>query len=425
MKSVSLISLYQIESFGLRSIHSYLRKNGADVHLVLFKSWTWRESLQYSKKELALLLHELVAQSPAIVGISVRSLFFKQAINITESIKTVLPDAKIIWGGCHPTIAPEDCIKYCDGLVIGEGEEPVLELLRSQGTPEFYGIKNTWMWRNKEIVKNPVRELNDLDELPVADLTEAGKCYINHDTISYKDPLLASFRRGTYAFVSSRGCPFDCTYCGNRALIAQQSSSPAKFLRRRSVGLVIDELKQAKERFAVKRFFSYDEVFILDRNWLGEFAERYAKEIDLPFHCQVHPSQITEEVIAIFKRLGLQTISMGVQAGNDHTRMNTYNRKTPDSMLIDKAMLLKKHNILAYYDFIFDNPLEEGDRAERDALELLMKFPRPFGLNLYKLQLLPGTELAEMIVAKGLADPNDVQGALTGETAQFDLGGLG
>ena len=94
----------------------------------------------------------------------------------------------------------------------------------------------------------------------------------------------------------------------------------------------------------------------------------------------------------------------------------------PDEMLVEKAQLLHEAGVLVSYDLIFGNPLEDAD-ALRQTLNLLLRFPRPFRLNLYKLQLLPGTDLTERLVREGHALPKDVQGASDGEAGKFDLAG--
>jgi hypothetical protein len=188
----------------------------------------------------------------------------------------------------------------------------------------------------------------------------------------------------------------------------------------RSVELVIQELELAKQRFNVQRMVSLDEVFFLDKEWVREFARAYTKRIGLPFHCQIPPSQIDADAVELLCSMGVQTISIGVESGNEGIRREVYNRRTPDAMLVEKARLLHRHGLFVSYDFIFGNPLEEG--GARDALRLLLKMPRPFRLNLYRLQLLPGTRLTEILLEKGLAHPEEVQGHPACATGQFDLG---
>ena len=110
--------------------------------------------------------------------------------------------------------------------------------------------------------------------------------------------------------------------------------------------------------------------------------------------------------------MNLRSISIGVQAGTEKTRIEIYHRNTADRLLIEKAQLLKKYGILTYFDFIVGNPLED-ETAQKDTLKLLMKFPRPFGLNLYKLRYLPRTDLTDMLLEKGVIKPTDVDGIHT------------
>lgn len=420
MSSITLISLYQFEGFGVRSIYSYLKAQGVSANMIFFKDWDWREDLSYSDEERRLLIDELKRQSPEVVGIGFRSLFMRHAVDLTAVIKEALPDSRVIWGGCHPTIDPEACIKHCDGLVIGEGEKPCANLVQQWGEPAYWQTPGTWLKKGDEVLRNDVGELNNLEELPFPDFEDEFKCSIARGELSRGDPLGPLIANGTYNFMGSRGCPFSCSYCGHKVIAEQHGVTLSRFMRSRTVDSVIQELKQVKKRFNVKRFSSRDDVFVLDKKWFSEFVDRYEREIGCPFHCQVHPTQINEEIIEQFKRLGLQTISFGVQSGSEDTRKNIYNRNTPDEMLIEKAKLLHDAHIFTCYDFIFENPLENR-KEERCTLDLLLRFPRPFNINMYKLQLLPGTELTKKVLIARLADPSDVQGSLESEAGKFDL----
>jgi anaerobic magnesium-protoporphyrin IX monomethyl ester cyclase len=422
MKHIALVSIYQLDAIGIRSIYSHLKRAGISTNLVLFKTWDWKHRLSFTDRELDLLVQELKRYKPGLVTMGVRSLFLGQAMQITRRLKDEMADVPVFWGGCHPTLFPEVCIEHCDGLVIGEAERPIEELARQLGTPESFAIRNTWVRRDGEIVKNPLRELNDLDDLPFLDLEHENKCYINHDRVTPGDPLVRIIQNGTYNFMCSRGCPYNCTYCGRRELSLKQCDSAAQFLRFRSAKLTVEELRQIKERFNIRRFSSNDDVFILDRKWFEEFVELYARNVAVPFHCQVHPSQVKEWALEGFRKMGLQTISMGVQAGNENTRMNIYNRPTTDAVMVEKAWLVKRYGIIANYDFIFDNPLERDVSPDEDTLKLLLKFPRPFGLNMYKLQHVPGTDLTRQLLEQGLITERDIHGSLDGNSAQFYLG---
>ena len=355
---------------------------------------------------------------------SVWSFFFRKAIDITHAIHEALPGVKVVWGGCHATLMPEACIEHCDGLVIGEGEKPMLGMAQGISTEAWFSVPGAWMRRESNVIRNPCGELNNLDDLPPPDLSDDGKCLVDRGELVPGDPWAPSIRHGAYTFMASRGCPFGCTYCGNHALARAMGRPAAEYLRWRSVDRVIAELRMVRDRFDVRRFVSLDEVFFLDRAWVREFAGRYASEIGLPLHCQVHPSQVDDGVTALFRKMDVRTVSIGVESGSEKTRIEVYNRRTPDAMLLEKAEMLHRSGVLVSYDFIFGNPLEGPDEVRR-TLELLFAFPRPFRLNLYRLQLLPGTGLTGRLLKEGMAKPEDVQGASGWKPGRFDLASYG
>lgn len=420
MKPVVLISLYQVEALGLRSIHAVLRRAGIPASMVFFKRWSWKTEPVFTPREQQLLVETLVRLQPALVGISVWSFFFRQAIALTRTIRAALPGIPVVWGGCHPTLEPEACIPHCDALVQGEGEQAVLDMAGRLGAVSFHEVPGTWSHRDAAVVRTACGPLNDLADLPPPDLSDAGKWLIDGDACVPGDPWVPSIRNGTYIFMASRGCPFNCSYCGNHALIKAQGHAAAAYLRWRPVDAVIDELRTIRDRFGVRRFVSLDEVFFLDAAWVRAFADRYARDVARPLHCQVHPSQVNESVVGLFREMGVRTVSIGVESGSEKTRVEVYNRRTPDDLLVEKARLLHRAGIVTSYDFIFGNPLESADEV-RQTLNLLLRFPRPFRLNLYRLQMLPGTELTSRLLREGLAAPEDVQGAADRPTGRFDL----
>ena len=103
-KRIVLISLYEYDSFPIRILHSILKKNGFNVYSVFFKVRYDNRTMDYAtKKEIDLLVRLLTRLNPVLVGINVRSTFFKLSADITKNIKD---STKSGWAlnSCHCTI---------------------------------------------------------------------------------------------------------------------------------------------------------------------------------------------------------------------------------------------------------------------------------------------------------------------------------
>jgi radical SAM superfamily enzyme YgiQ (UPF0313 family) len=419
-----IVPYQEISAFGPRIIDAYLRSRGFDSRLVFFKSRS-QEECWPSQRETE-LLYELVRElNPRLTGISLMSPFFPLGKALAEGLRTAC-DAPVIFGGVHPTICPQECIEAADAICVGEGEVPLerlLEGLRQTGAlPE--DVPNCWVRRDGLVIRNKVSYLRqDLDALPFDPLTDEGRYYINADRLERKDPYLDYIRlKGKYAFKAFRGCPFLCTYCGNKAIMDAQAEA-GRFCRSRSPDSVMAELRHVLKRFpGVSAVHSYDEVFIHRAGYVREFAEKYKREIGLPFTCDAHLSLATDETVGLMADAGLVQATVGIEAFSEEVRTEVYKRKgmTAGSIL-EKARIFARHGVMLHYDFIWDNPLETAEDIKRCFFEIVLKLPRPLAFSNYSLTFLPGSELTRMFLDKGLIKPEHIAGRSDKGLVQWKL----
>lgn len=406
-----LISLYHFGAFGARVLADVLKKNGHTVSMVFFKRDKTNEMALPTAKEYGLLKNLIKDLAPALVGVSTRSTFFPVARDLTAALRPEI-SAPVIWGGTHAIICPEECIRCADIVCTGEGEGP-LPLLADAilNKKDYTHIPGLWVREpGGAVVRNemcPVTE--DLDGLPLPDFSDVSRSYVIEDDACANTEPLYNDSLTHYNFMTGRGCPFHCDFCSN-SVFNSIFKGKGRRLRQRSVDNVIRELSNAKKAFRnLVSVSSNDELFGLDPEWLKEFAVRYEREIGLAFHCDIHPSYVTEEKIAVLSGMGLKTISMGIQNGNERIRLGVYGRNTPDEMILNAARLFKKYKIFPSYDLIFDNPLETADDL-RKTLYFMLRLPGPFRLCTYSLQHHPKTALTEKLLSMGLITEKDVDG---------------
>ncbi len=390
--SAALISLYDHHAFGLRNIHGLLRKNGFESNLIFFKELLWGIQ-EPSEKEIHLLFNKIKALNPDVIALSVRSPFFKIAINLTERLKSL--NKLIIWGNTHPTIEPEKCIKHADIICIGDGELAMLKLMNNlKDKKNISNIKNLWVKKSNKIIKNPVDNLNDdLDSVSFYDFSEEHKYSINENEISSYDPKL---KYSKYDVMVGRGCPYSCAYCSN-SYLHRLYKGKGNFVRKRSVENCMQELVEAKDKLNIKEVFFYDEIFILEEDWLDEFLKEYKKKINLPFSLCLHPNLVTEEIVSKLKSCGLERVGIGIQSGSERVRCEIFNRHVSDEKLLEVAKIFNKYKIAPTYDIILDNPYET-EKDMKDSINLLLKIKRPYHLNIFSLISFPKTDLTERMI---------------------------
>ena len=219
-----LVTMYGFEALGVRALHAFLKSHGVDVQLLFFRDRLMNEMASFPAGELDLLIEAVAGLRPDLVGISLFSAMAPDATVITRAIQDRL-GVPVIWGGYHPTIVPEECIPIADMICIGEGEEPLLELVTALAAGrDPAAIRNLWFRREAKVIRNPLRPLlQDLDALPFFDYQDAGKYYFDGRSLIPRRPLQPSSGRGShfqahYVIQTGRGCPFHCSFCSNSVL---------------------------------------------------------------------------------------------------------------------------------------------------------------------------------------------------------------
>ena len=132
-----------IRTIGALNVSTFLRHNGYG-HTFIYFLVPFNGNVSEKTKDG--FLSFLRSLDPEVVAFSLTTRHFHIARDLTVSIKNILPSALTIWGGIHPTAAPEECLNFCDIVCLGEGEEPFLELVRKiDSKADFRKIENLWI----------------------------------------------------------------------------------------------------------------------------------------------------------------------------------------------------------------------------------------------------------------------------------------
>jgi radical SAM superfamily enzyme YgiQ (UPF0313 family) len=287
---------------------------------------------------------------------------------------------------------------------------PLLEAcarVRSPQPRDLLGVPNLWIndaGRIRRTERVPL--VSDLDRVPVIDYDARDKYTINAGRLLVNDGRYDN-ELGAYPLLTSRGCPYTCTYCHNS--LVKKLYGKEKYLRRRSVESVIAELVREKSRNPALRMVSiYDDSFPMQVAWLREFAEKYRHFINLPYWCFAYPTTLTREKIELLVGSGCNSICIGCQSFSSQT-LRLYNRKTDLTRLQEVLRLLREYPVNVQLDLISFNPVEseEDKRATFDfllALEKNTPFSAPperrWAPSISRLTLFPHTAMYERIASR-------------------------
>lgn len=362
--------------FGMTTVAAYIRDRGHTYDY--FNSEIDYEELKGRLKEF----------NPGVVAYSASSSCILGYLEVNSKLKADFPGIKSIFGGPHPTLVPE-MIKEegVDAICRGEGEHPFAEYIDFlEKGREPTGIQNLWIKHpDGTIEQNPLRPfLQDLDSVPFADYSFAEK---------WEDML--DSRIGY--IMASRGCPYKCTYCINHILCNMAEGS---YIRLRSVDNVIAELKQLVDNYGIVYVNFQDDIFGLRMPWLEEFAEKFPREVGLPFSCHLTADRCTPQVADLLKKAGVDMVIIGVENGDPELRRKFLNKKITNEQILQTSRLLHERNI----KFVTQNMMGipgETIKTALSTIELNIK-ANPFVFNMWFFQPYPMIKLTDMSREMGI-----------------------
>jgi radical SAM superfamily enzyme YgiQ (UPF0313 family) len=364
------------EPQGIMSMSAVLKEAGHEVELAICNQ---EDPLILAKKF-----------KPDIVGYSMMTgsqrFYFKLNRRLKEELNGQAPFS--VFGGPHPTFFPDMIHEEgVDGVCVGEGEGAMVDLANTLDQGDLNpSIPNWWFKLDGEIVKNPVRPLiRNLGDLPLADY---GLIYDRHAP-TRNNPIKH--------FMASRGCPYNCTYCFNHAWYEIYTREKRGY--QYSVDHVIREVNAVREKYPLEQVVFLDDLFIICVDWLVEFAVRFPKDVGLPFFANVRSNLITPETVELLKKAGANTVSMGIEAGNDRLRNGLLRRKMNRETIVEAGRMLHEAGINLTATNILALPtatLEDDIETMRLNAEAKVKYAHAFLFQPY-----PATELGEFTKKNG------------------------
>ena len=381
----------ELQSLGIEYLAAALKARGHGAELIVDPSFSFlrlpallaKRVLDYKKK----LIRRILSGDPGLLAFSVTAHNFDWACSLSAELKRT-SFVPIVFGGIHASSTPETVLRksLADYVILGEGESALCDLAEgiAQGKVNLK-MENLCYLRDGAFFKNPMRGLvADLDSLPLSD----------------KDILPRWFNKGLYRIVTGRGCAGRCSYCCS-PLQRRMYEGKGEFIRRRSVGNVIDELKRAKDKYGMRRVFFEDDDFTHDVAWLREFQNRYKAEIGLPCFVHAIPANIGEQTVTLLRKMMCAQVEIGVQSLNETTRKNILNRSDTQEQITAAVTLLKKNEIGCICDNIVNLPGETSG----DLLKMV-RFYDQFRAG--KVEVLPLRYYFGAPITEKSSDPNTI-----------------
>lgn len=337
---------------------------------------------------------------PDLIGLSVVEPTFLLGMKLLESSREVIKKNKIpvALGGVHAILAPETVLKYdlIDYICISEGEVAFIDLCRKidkgESPERTIGF---WVRKGNEWVKNKKAPLVDINTLPILDFIIYPDAYLNK-------PMMGKLYR-TISIDTTRGCPYSCTYCGDKALrdlFREQGS----WYRQKKLDKINSELRE------YVKLYSPEFVYIMSESFLSGNAHRVQQFVDiykpysLPFWFNTRPEDITEEKIRLVKSIGCKRISIGLEHGNEEFRKTFLRRKYSNNDFKRACRILKDNDVSFSVNVIIGFPYETREMIF-DSINLLREI-RPDGISTHIYSPYHGSEVRKTCEDKGMISPD-------------------
>jgi anaerobic magnesium-protoporphyrin IX monomethyl ester cyclase len=371
---------------GIGFLSAALRKNGHQAGLFYLSELWPREKIIQATKDYA----------PGLVCLSGTSHQYRYIEQIAGWLKAEMPEVPVACGGVHAMLASDEVIRNpaIDIVCLGEGEAAIVELAQAldQGK-DYYQIQNLWVKNKGEVVRNPLRPLQEnLDALPFPD-----RELFNHQEILDRDGQRLSLLVG-------RGCPYGCTYCANQAK-RDLFKGLGKYVRLRSVENLLSEIQLCAEKYQVRSLDFNDDIFTLNRSWMQEFFEKYPKRFSYPFRINVHAGTVDQETFERLASAGCEMVRIGVESGSERVRKKIMNRSIKEDEIVQSFAWAESAKIKTWSFNMVGLP---GESAE-DALDTynLNRALFPDHMQVSVFNPYPGTKLFDLCKDQGL-----IKGAL-------------
>lgn len=302
----------------------------------------------------------IVKERPDVIGISVSTSAYKAALNIARLSKKFSPNVRIVFGGIHPTVLPEEVLQtnLVDIVVRGEGEFTFLEVIKAleNGKSIRRILGTSFIADDGSIIHNPNRELlTDLDTLPFP---------AKHLVLDVKGASHIPYHR----IMTSRGCPFECTFCVSNKIWGRK-------VRFRSAKNVIDEINEVKRKFGITFFCIDDDTFTINSKYVEGLCDGLIKEnLGISWWCQIRTENITERLVKKMKKAGCINVAIGIESGDDNI-LKKINKQLDKKTVLKSSALFKEFGILVDAFFMFGFPWE--NKTELDNTVKFMKEINP------------------------------------------------
>ncbi len=357
--------------------------------------------------------------APDVVGFTLMSVTYPQTLRLAREVKRRF-GAKVVMGGPHATLYPLEVAsdEWVDAAVVGDGDLSFPRLLDQIEHRQSAALPGVAHRLSGELRFDPeVPRVADLDSLPFPDRSR-------YDTV---DAYIAAmghsylFGRRVLTMITSRGCPWDCSYCQ-----PVLDHIHGKKVRIRSTDNVVSELEWLKQRHGIDGIWFCDDTFTFDSRWVTELCRKMSdRRLGLGWSCNSRVDTVSPELLAVMAEAGCEQLRFGMESGSQILLDRTMNKRTTVSEC-EQAFAWAKQAGIKTWAYTMVGGLDETRDTVGETRRMLEKLA-PEHIQITMLAPLPKTYFAEKIhehkslrvLPHGFDDRTDLGGVRQGHGVRF------
>jgi radical SAM superfamily enzyme YgiQ (UPF0313 family) len=207
-------------------------------------------------------------------------------------------------------------------------------------------------------------------------------------------PIFNYPRTPNSSCISSRGCPYSCTYC-DRSVFRRS-------FRYNSASYLYEHLSYLKERFGIRHINFYDDQFTFNRQRVEEFCGMMIERpLEMTFNCAVRAEHIDRELVALMRKAGAWMMSLGIETG-DPELLAQHRQNADLELLAEKIRMIKSAGLRTKGLLMIGLP-GESEESLRRSMKYVFSLPVD-DFNLAKFTPFPGSPIYDNIHELGEFD---------------------
>lgn len=341
-----------------------------------------------NSETLSDVLNDIKEFEPGYLVLNAATPTLDNDLGILSKIKERFPQIITIAKGAHfNVLARETLEKYpaLDIAVMGEAELTLKEILSGKPYEEILGITYR---KQDEILSNEKRPFNnELDKLP----------YPARDLIDnsiYKRPDTGELQA---VIKVSRGCPFHCFFC----LATPVSGAKVRY---RSPENILGEIKECYEKYGIKNFIFWSDIFNLDKEWVHNLCDVIINSgLKITFSTNSRADTADAETVKLMKKAGCKLVSIGIESGSQYM-LDKMGKKITLDDIKKTVTLFKRTGIKVYAYYVLGLPWENENTAN-ETIEFSKKLNTHF-VSYYTATALCGTKFYNYVIEHKLGKMN-------------------